>query len=199
MRALEHAYLACLGTRVDPVALWRSHRGGTLEDSAGSCLATTSRRFTDRLRDHYYGQRRDFGRSPGVEEVLAECLRSGAADGGCHLEGRLGRYRGAAAGPTSFASSRRVVGFDDTELHKPDPEPIFTAHGAAAASTTRLRVPSLAIAPPISGRRATPAAIPSRRSGARSMPSCCSMRCPTSRIGTRATCSTHLSTRCARG
>ena len=31
MKALAHAHEVCLGSRTDPEALWRSHRGGSLE------------------------------------------------------------------------------------------------------------------------------------------------------------------------
>jgi len=126
MASLEHAYLACMGSRVDAVALWRSHRGGTLESLGRLLLGDDFRRFTTAYRDHYYSQRRAVQPFAGVEEVLAECVAAGlpmavvtskVAWGATEelLESGLLRY------------FQCVVGFDDTERHKPDPEPILTA------------------------------------------------------------------------
>jgi HAD superfamily hydrolase (TIGR01509 family) len=126
MLALAYAYEECLGAKTDPLALWRSHRGGTLEDLGRRLLGENYRRFTTLYREHYYGQRRRIAPYAGVERVLRTCreaevpmavVTSKVSWGATDELGETGilQYFGA------------VVGFDDTELHKPDPEPLFAA------------------------------------------------------------------------
>jgi phosphoglycolate phosphatase-like HAD superfamily hydrolase len=126
MSALEFAYETCLGSKTDGVALWRSHRGGTLEDLARRLVGHDYLRFVTAYRDHYYGRERDIQPFAGIEAVLKACLEvelpmavvtSKVAWGATEelLQVDLLRYFQA------------VVGFDDTELHKPDPEPVYVA------------------------------------------------------------------------
>jgi pyrophosphatase PpaX len=126
MASLKHAYEATVGGWVDPIELWRSHRGGTLEALGQRLLGDDYRRFTVAYRDHYYARA---GRGPafaGVRTALEACREAdlpmavvtskiswGATE---ELEkAGLLQYFGA------------VVGFDDTEKHKPDPEPVYAA------------------------------------------------------------------------
>lgn len=126
MQALEFAYEQCLGSHTDGLALWRSHRGGTLEALGQQLLGDDYPKFVTAYRDEYYGHERDIKPFPGVETVLEACLEvelpmavvtSKVAWGATEelLQVDLLRYFHA------------VVGFDDTELHKPDPEPVFMA------------------------------------------------------------------------
>ncbi len=126
MRALEHAHEECLGRKVDPVALWRSHRGGTIEDLAVRLLGADSARFVATYRDYYFTTAHEIRPYAGVEEVLATfaadhipmCVVTSKIAWGATAE--LDR-----AGLLQYFEG--VVGFDDTDLHKPDPEPVFAA------------------------------------------------------------------------
>ena len=126
MAALEHAHFVCLGTRIDGAALWRSHRGGTLEDLGRRLLGDDYRRFTAAYREHYYERTRPIRPFPGVEAVLAEFLAA-------ELPMAVVTSKVAWGATEELAQTgllqyfQCIVGFDDTELHKPDPEPIHVA------------------------------------------------------------------------
>lgn len=126
MRALAHAYETCVGGKTDPVALWRSHRGGTLEDLGRRLVGDEYLRFANVYRDFYFGLGSEIRPYPEVELVLRAFLEaeipmavvtSKIAWGATEELTKAGLLRYFEA----------VVGFDDTELHKPDPEPVFTA------------------------------------------------------------------------
>jgi HAD superfamily hydrolase (TIGR01549 family) len=126
MRALAHAYEQCMGCRTDPEALWRSHRGGSLESLGERLLGADGHIFANLYRKHYYSTRKLADAYPGVVEVLAESVASGfrhavvtSKTAWCATE-ELGE-----AGLLGFFEA--VVGSDDTDCHKPDPEPIYTA------------------------------------------------------------------------
>jgi pyrophosphatase PpaX len=126
MEALAYAYERCLGSRTDAAALWRSHRGGTLEDLGRRLVGDEYATFAATYRDCYYGKERSIRPYPGIKAVLEACLEvevpmavitSKVAWGATEelLQVDLLRYFQA------------VIGFDDTDLHKPDPEPIYMA------------------------------------------------------------------------
>ncbi len=126
MKALEHAYEKCLGQRTDPMALWRSTRGGTLEDLGKRLLGADFLKFTACYREHYYGSFREIRAFEGVEDVLHDAHAAGwpmavvtskVSWGAIEELGQVDLLKYFAA----------VIGFDDTEQHKPDPEPIFEA------------------------------------------------------------------------
>ncbi|MBI2766138.1 MAG: HAD-IA family hydrolase [Chloroflexi bacterium] len=126
MRALQHAHETCLGSKTDPLALWRSHRGGSLEAMGQRLLGDNGPRFVAAYRDFYYNQPRPFTAYEGVEPVLATMLAtdlpmavvtSKISWGAVEELGNAGLLRYFAA----------VVGADDTECHKPDPAPVFEA------------------------------------------------------------------------
>jgi HAD superfamily hydrolase (TIGR01549 family) len=126
MISLKHAYEVCVGGWVDPLELWKSHRGHSLEALGQRLLGEDYRRFAETYRTHYYRQADRAPAFPGVEAVLQACRESelklgivtskiswGATD---ELEqAGLLHYFGA------------VVGSDDTDTQKPDPAPVFEA------------------------------------------------------------------------
>lgn len=126
MRALAHAYETCVGGRTDPIALWRSHRGGTLEAMGERLLGDDYQRFTDAYRDFYYRVNHDIRAYDGVREVL-EAL----ANSGIPMAVVTSKVSWGATDELSRAGIlhhfQAVVGYDDTEVHKPDPEPVYTA------------------------------------------------------------------------
>jgi len=126
MKALQHAYETTIGGWVDPIALWRSHRGGTLEALGQRLLGDDFRRFTVAYREHYYKLE---GRGPvfeGVPAALAACDEAGFAQAVVTSKVSWGATDELdQAGLLRFFGA--IVGFDDTEKHKPDPEPIYTA------------------------------------------------------------------------
>jgi HAD superfamily hydrolase (TIGR01509 family) len=126
MRSLKHAYEVCVGGRVDPFELWKSHRGHSLEAMGQRLLGQDGRRFAETYREHYYRQPGRATPYAGIEAVLRGCralelelgvvtskISWGATD---ELEqtGLLGYFAA-------------VVGADDTDCQKPDPQPIFEA------------------------------------------------------------------------
>ncbi|MEP7215766.1 MAG: HAD family hydrolase [Anaerolineaceae bacterium] len=126
MNALAHAYETVVGGKTDPIALWVSHRGGTLEDLGRRLVGNDYQRFATVYRDRYYTLDRTMSPFEGIEPVLEAFLEveipmavvtSKDAWGATEELSRAGLLR----------YFRAVVGFDDTDLHKPDPEPIFTA------------------------------------------------------------------------
>ena len=126
MKALAHAYETVVGGKTDLMALWVSHRGGTLEDLGRRLVGDDYQRFTTAYRDRYYTLERNIVPYEGIEPVLEAFLEveipmavvtSKVAWGATEELSRAGLLHYFQA----------VVGFDDTDLHKPDPEPIFTA------------------------------------------------------------------------
>lgn len=126
MAALAHAYETCLGSKTDPEALWRSHRGGTLEDLARRLMGDDYARFATVYRDHYYGRRRAIKPFAGMEPVLEACLQH-------QLPMAIVTSKVAWGATEELAQVdllryfQAVVGFDDTDLHKPEPDPIYAA------------------------------------------------------------------------
>ena len=126
MTALAHAYETVVGGKTDPMALWVSHRGGTLEDLGRRLVGDDYQRFAAVYRDRYYTLQRNISPFDGVQPALEALLEfelpmavvtSKVAWGATEELSRAGLLHYFQA----------VVGFDDTDLHKPDPEPIFTA------------------------------------------------------------------------
>lgn len=126
MRALDHAYQLIFGTRTDPVALWRSHRGGTLESLAERLAGANWRAFVNAYRDRYFADPRRAVVFDGVELVLQACSSAG-------LPMAVVTNKIAWGATDELADSgllgyfAAVVGCDDTDKQKPDPEPVFEA------------------------------------------------------------------------
>jgi phosphoglycolate phosphatase len=126
MSALQHAYDVCIGGEVNPLELWKSHRGGSLEALGQRLLGANGAAFVAAYRRHYYGQQRDPRVFPGVEAVLGVLRDHGflmavvtskiswGATEELERAGLLG-YFGAVVGP------------DDVDHPKPDPAPIYEA------------------------------------------------------------------------
>lgn len=126
MRALAHAHEKCLGYRTDPLALWRSHRGGSLESLGERLLGSQGHLFARAYRDHYFATRCLAKAYDGVAEILEETAAAGVRHAVV-----TSKLAGTAteelteAGLLGFFET--VVGCDDTDCHKPDPEPIYAA------------------------------------------------------------------------
>jgi HAD superfamily hydrolase (TIGR01509 family) len=126
MRALAHAHELCLGSRTEPLALWRSHRGGTIEAMGQRLLGGDYRRFVTAYRDFYYSHNRQVAPYDGIVETL-EALHAH----GIPMAVVTSKISWGATDELSSAGILQyfaaVVGFDDTEQHKPDPEPVYAA------------------------------------------------------------------------
>lgn len=126
MRALRHAYETTVGGWVDPEALWRSHRGGTLEALGERLLGEEWRRFATAYRDRYYREVDRARPFDGIPAVLASLGASGLPMAIVTSKVSWGAIEELEmAGLLGYFAA--VVGVDDVELHKPDPEPIFAA------------------------------------------------------------------------
>lgn len=126
MIALAHAHETMLGQPTDPIALWRSHRGGSLEAMGQRLVGDDWATFARVYRERYYSLARDIRPYEGVEAVLTYFHAAEVPMGVVTSKVSYGAIEElTTAGLLSFFHS--VVGADDTELHKPDPEPVFTA------------------------------------------------------------------------
>ena len=126
MEALAGTYEDCIGTRPDPEKVWREHNRKTLEALARSLLGDDWLRFAERYRERYYAIDFALEPFPGIVETL-DALR---ADG-LQLAVVTSKISWGATGELTrtglldrFAT---VVGHDDCERHKPEPEPLFVA------------------------------------------------------------------------
>lgn len=126
MDALAGTYEDCLGTRPDAERVWREHNGQTLEALARSLMGDDWLRFAERYRERYYAIDFDLEPFPGVVDVL-DALR---ADG-LELAVVTSKISWGATGELTrtglldrFAT---VVGHDDCDRHKPEPDPLFVA------------------------------------------------------------------------
>jgi pyrophosphatase PpaX len=127
VRALSHAFEICLGRRVaDPLAVFREHHGQTLESLSANVMDGDGRAFAEAYRDYCANDLRVREPFPGVPEALAALHEAGIpmavvtskiAHGAIDELERAGilRYFGA------------VVCFDDTDAHKPEPDPLHLA------------------------------------------------------------------------
>ena len=126
MEALAHAYQHCLGETTDPHALWREHNGRTLEDLGRRLAGDDWRRFAEAYRDHYYALDVEIAPFAGVRETL-----DAFAEHGLHQAVVTSKVSwGATEELTRTGLLERfaaVVGFDDSDVHKPEPEPLFIA------------------------------------------------------------------------
>ncbi|MBH77858.1 MAG: hypothetical protein CL897_06485 [Dehalococcoidia bacterium] len=126
MEALAGTYEDCLNTQVDAHAVWREHSGYSLEALARELLGEDWRRFAERYRERYYAIEFPLEPFPGVVETLDALVAEGlelavvtskiswGATGELTRTGLLDRFA-------------TVVGHDDCERHKPEPEPLFVA------------------------------------------------------------------------
>ncbi len=126
MRAVRHAHEKTVGGWIDPLELWKSHRGGTLEALGQRLLGTDGGRFVTAYRDYYYNEVHRAPPFEGVEPVLATLQEHGLPMAVVTSKISWGATEELdESGLLRFFSA--VVGFDDTEQHKPDPAPIFEA------------------------------------------------------------------------
>lgn len=127
MRALSYAHETCLGSKTDPEALWRSHRGGSLEAMGKRLLGDGDyMRFVNTYRDFYYSVQRDVRPFEGVVAVLETLRRADvpmAVVTAKIAHGAIDELQ--RSGLMQYFQA--VVGADDTDAHKPDPAPVYEA------------------------------------------------------------------------
>ncbi len=127
MKALSHAHEVCLGSKTDPIALWRSHRGGSLEAMGKRLMGERDYlRFVNTYREFYYKLDRQIEPFAGVVAVLESFRHAGVPM--AVVTAKISH--GAVEELTSsglLQYFQAVVGADDTEVHKPDPAPVYEA------------------------------------------------------------------------
>jgi HAD superfamily hydrolase (TIGR01509 family) len=126
MEALKHAYEECVGGWVDPLELWKSHRGGSLEALGQRLVGDDYRRFAETYRKRYYSLPRPAEVFAGVRAVLDELDAAGIMLGIVTSKISWGATEELERAGVLHLF-RTVVGCDDTDRPKPDPEPIFEA------------------------------------------------------------------------
>jgi pyrophosphatase PpaX len=126
MRSLEYAYEQCVGGTVDGRGLWQSHRGGTIEALGQKLLGDNYRCFVDTYRRHYFEQPQPIAPYSGITAVLDTLLATGIPMLVVTSKISWGAIDELQrCGLLHYFHS--VVGFDDTDEHKPKPGPIFEA------------------------------------------------------------------------
>ena len=126
MRALEHAYRLCLGSSVDAIELWKSHRGGSLEALGQRLLGSEGPRFVHAYRDFYCSNPKDIRPFEGVREVLDALAEHGLPMAVVTAKISWGATEELEeTGLLPYFAA--VIGADDAEHHKPDPAPVYAA------------------------------------------------------------------------
>jgi phosphoglycolate phosphatase-like HAD superfamily hydrolase len=127
MKALEYAHETCLGSKTDPLALWRSHRGGSLEAMGKRLMGERDyMRFVNAYRDFYYAQDRPIEPFEGVVAVLESFRHADVPMAVVTAKISHGAIEELnATGLLQYFQA--VVGADDTDVHKPDPAPVYEA------------------------------------------------------------------------
>jgi len=126
MRALSHAYERHVGGSVDPLELWRSHRGGTIEELGKRLLGEGYRDFVDTYRDHYFAEGIAPAPFPGIRETLGTLAAHGVPMAVVTSKVSWGATDELSrSGLLEYFGA--VIGFDDTDVHKPEPDPVFLA------------------------------------------------------------------------
>jgi HAD superfamily hydrolase (TIGR01549 family) len=127
MKALAHAHEVCLGSKTDPEALWRSHRGGSLEAMGKRLMGESDyMTFVNTYREYYYRLDRKIEPFPGVVPVL-EAFRAAEVPMAV-VTAKIAH--GAVEELTRcdlMQYFQVLVGGDDTDAHKPDPAPVYEA------------------------------------------------------------------------
>lgn len=126
MIALAFAHEKCLGFAVDAEALWRSHRGGTLEQLGQRLLGADGLRFVETYRERYYGMNRNVRPFPGIVETLTALREHEIPMAVVTSKISWGAVEELEeADILQFFAA--IIGVDDTEKSKPDPEPVLAA------------------------------------------------------------------------
>ncbi|MFQ5380813.1 MAG: HAD family hydrolase [Dehalococcoidia bacterium] len=126
MDALAAAYQKCLNATTDPYALWRSRGGRTLESLGRDLLGARYGDFLEAFAESYKSHPVGPSPYPGIGATLARIAESG-------LQQAVVTSRGSWAATEELASCgllshfHSVIAFEDTDDHKPDPEPLIHA------------------------------------------------------------------------
>ncbi len=126
MAALEHAYRTTVGGSIVGRELWASHRGGSLEALGQQLLGDAGPRFVTAYRDFYFGNPKRVQPHDGIPELLTILTEHDIPMGVVTQKISWGAIEELTE-TDILRHFQVVVGYDDTENHKPDPEPVFTA------------------------------------------------------------------------
>jgi pyrophosphatase PpaX len=126
MEALAHAHRVVVGTETDPRELWRQHRGATIEAVGRDLVGDDWPRFVGTFRDHYFGREVPVPVFDGVAAVLHDIVASGRSNAIVTAKVSWGATAELQrAGLLHYFAA--IVGYDDTDAHKPDAEPVLAA------------------------------------------------------------------------
>jgi pyrophosphatase PpaX len=126
MDALAYAHRTVVGTETNPRELWRRYRGATIEAIGRDLVGDRHPQFVESFRGHYYSRQAPVLVFDGIAPVLRDIVASGRANAIVTAKVSWGATEELQrAGLLEYFAA--VVGFDDTDAHKPDPEPVLTA------------------------------------------------------------------------
>lgn len=126
MQALAHAHRQVVGSDTDPHEVWRRFRGATIEAMGRALVGDRYPAFVESFRDHYYRVEHPVASFEGIPTILADIVASGRQNAIVTAKVSWGATSELQrTGLLPYIAT--VVGFDDTERHKPDAEPVLTA------------------------------------------------------------------------
>ncbi len=115
-----------LGRRPDARELWREHGGRTVDELARALVGDEWPRFVERYRARDVARDVAPGPFPGVVEAL-DALGSDGLELAIVTSKRTANAREELVRTGLLDRFAAVVGWEDSERHKPDPEPLLVA------------------------------------------------------------------------
>ena len=128
VEALAGAYEDCLGSRPDARALWRGHDGRTLHELAKELMGDDWPRFVECYRERYFALDIASEPFPGVVDTL-DALRSDGFQLAIVTSKLAWRATEELVRAGLLGRFAAVVGWEDSERHKPEPDPLRVAMG----------------------------------------------------------------------
>ncbi len=126
LRALAYAYEQCVGGKVDPRSLLREYGQLSVEGIGQALLGDDYQQFVDTYQERYFTAAAPVAPFEGVPAVLEALLTTGIP--------MIAMTSKVSWGATEELQQtgllhyfHSVVGYDDTDEHRPEPDPVLEA------------------------------------------------------------------------